>query len=339
MMSRLSSFFSGRLLAGLLLSATALCAATQIKMGTLVPVGSSYHKILMNMGERWKRETQGAVELRLYAGGKAGGEAEMVALMMEDSLQGSVLTAVGLAEVDSAAKGLQSLPMAFRSLEEVDYVGEHLQPLIEQILEKKGFVVVFWTDTGWVRFFSNKPVLHPDDMRKLKLFSWASDREQTEIVRSAGFNVVPIETADIVPSLQTGLIDAVPMPPFFALASQVDRRAPYMLEINYAPLVGACVVSKKLWLSLSEENRATIKRIGTEVGREAKNLGRRDSSDAVEAMVKRGLKVTKPSPEVVEEWRVMAEAQYGKIRGRMIPADIYDKAMECLREYRAREQK
>lgn len=311
-------------------------SAKAIKIGTLGPVGSTYHKILQTMGEAWKRESKGAVDLRVYAGGKAGGEAEMVGLMMEDGLQAAVLTAVGLGEIDSSARGLQTFPMGFRTLEEVDHVGEKLQPTLEGALAKKGFVVLFWTDVGWVRIFANRPVMTPDDVRKLKLFAWAGDHEQTDIVKSAGFNVVPIETADIVPSLQTGLIDAVPMPPFFALASQVDRRAPYMLKINYAPLVGACVITRKAWETIPESLRPALLAAGRIAGNETRAAGRRESEEAEVAMVKRGLKVITPTPEAIEDWRRMCEAQYPKIRGRIMPAAIFDEAMAAIREVRAK---
>jgi TRAP-type C4-dicarboxylate transport system substrate-binding protein len=38
------------------------------------------------------------------------------------------------------------------------------------------------------------------------------------------YQPVAIETADILPGLQTGLIDAVPATPFFALAGQFNGR-------------------------------------------------------------------------------------------------------------------
>ena len=45
-------------------------------------------------------------------------------------------------------------------------------------------------------------------------------QKRNEIVKAAGFQPIPLETADILPGLKTGLIDAVPAPPFFALAGQ-----------------------------------------------------------------------------------------------------------------------
>src|SRR5262245_38570640 len=93
---------------------------TRIKLGTLVPVGTSYEKSLKAMADSWRKDSGGAVEVTIFAGGKLGGEAEMVGLMKVNSLQAAMLTAVGLTEIEPAVAGLQNIPMGFRSFEEVD---------------------------------------------------------------------------------------------------------------------------------------------------------------------------------------------------------------------------
>jgi hypothetical protein len=50
-----------------------------------------------------------------------------------------------------------------------------LQPRLEGDLKEKGFVVLSWADTGWVRFFSKEPVIRPEDLRPTNLFAWAGD--------------------------------------------------------------------------------------------------------------------------------------------------------------------
>jgi TRAP-type C4-dicarboxylate transport system substrate-binding protein len=314
-------------------------AAPKMKLGTLVPVGTSYHKSLMTMGETWRKESAGTVDLNLFAGGKLGGEAEMVGLMKLNSLQFAMLTAVGLSEIEPGVTALQNIPMGFRTLDEVDYVGEKLRPKLEKRLADKGFIVLFWTDAGWVRFFANKPVTHPDDLKKLKLFSWSGYPAQVEIYKSAGFNAVPLETADIVPSLQTKLIDAVPLPPFFAMASQVDTRAPNMVEVNWAPIVGALVVRKESWEKIPAEVRAKLMAAAATAGNDIKAAGRKEMTESVTAMEKRGLKVTKLTPELETEWRKTAESVYPQIRGKIVPEDVFDEALKLLAEYRANQQK
>lgn len=324
------------LTAALTVAFGAVAASTRVKLGTLAPVGTSYHKSLMKMGESWRKDSNGDVNMVIFAGGAQGGEAEMVGLMKANSLQAAMLTAVGLMEIEPAVAGLQNIPMGFRTLDEVDHVGAQMQPMLEKRLAAKGFIVLFWSDAGWVRFFSNKPVQRPDDLKKLKLFSWSGYPEQVQVYKDAGFNAVPLETADIVPSLQTKLIDAVPAPPFFAMAGQMDTRAPFMLELNWAPLVGALVVRKESWEKIPAEVRAKLAATAATAGKEIKAAGRKESDESVAAMEKRGLKVTKITPEIEAEWRAAAEAVYPKVREKLVPPDIFDQTMKLLQEYRAK---
>ena len=144
-----------------------------------------------------------------------------------------------------------------------------------------------------------------------------------------------METADIVPNLQTGLLEAVPMPPFFALASQVDTRAPYMLTVNWAALVGACVVRRETWEAISPDIRAKLLATATQAGLEITATARRESDESVAAMEKRGLKVTVATPEIQKQWIGFAESVYPKIRGHMVPADVFDETLKLLTEYRS----
>jgi hypothetical protein len=52
-------------------------------------------------------------------------------------------------------------------------------------------------------------------------------------------------------------------------------------------------------------------------------------------MEKRGLKVTKVTPEAEEQWREAIAKQEDGIRGKIVPADMYDEAQRLLKEYRA----
>jgi TRAP-type C4-dicarboxylate transport system substrate-binding protein len=309
-------------------------AATRIRLATLAPSGSVYHKSLLTLREQWRSLSNRQVDLLVYADGKLGGEAEVVRLMGLNSIQAAMLTVVGLSEIDEGVEGLQSIPMGFRDFAEVDHVGQKLQPLLEQRLAAKGYVVLGWSDAGWIRFFTKKPVVYPNDLKPLKLFSWAGNPEVVSIYRSAGFTATALETADIVPGLETGLIEAVPCPPVFALKTQIDRRAPHMLEINWAPLVGAIVVNQKTWNSLPAELRQPLLQAARDTVKQIRAAGRKESDESVKAMVQRGLQVTRLDAEVVQEWRALAEQTYPKIRGKVVPAEVFDQTIRILQEYR-----
>jgi len=310
-------------------------APIKIKLGTLAPKDSSPHQSLKAMAASWRQAPGGGVQLTIFTDGTQGGEADMVRRMRIGQLQAAMLTGTGMAEIDDSVTALQTMPMVYRSLDEVDYVREKLRPKLEQRLADKGFVVLFLADAGWVKFFSRKPVVYPDDLKRQKLFAWAGDNKALEIMKAAGYQPIPLETADILPGLQTGLIDAVPAPPFFALAGQFYGPAPHMLDMNWAPLVGACVITKKTWDKIPSDAQKAMREAAEKAGDEVRAQARKEMTEAVKAMKKRGLVVHELTPEAETAWRGVAESVYPKIRGTLVPADMFDEVQALLAEYRA----
>lgn len=313
----------------------AIAAAVRLKVATLAQTGTSYHKSLLRLREQWREVSGGQVDLIIYPDGRLGGEGKTVDLLNIGAIDAAVLTAVGLTKIERGVNGLQSFPMGFRTLEQVDYVGERLRPVLEPYFDRKGFFVLFWSDAGWVKFFTTRPVRLPEDLRRLKLFVWAGDPRTIELYRANGFQVVPLETSEIVTALQTGMIEAVPCPPIFALTTQLYRKARYMPDINWAPLVGAMIVRKQAWEMISEELRPKLRQIAERIGQEIKLEGRREAEEAIQAMVQRGLQVIKLGPEIVERWREEAWKAYPQIRGALVPEDVFDEAVRLIKEYEA----
>jgi TRAP-type C4-dicarboxylate transport system substrate-binding protein len=307
----------------------------RLKLGTLAPNGTSYHKSLQAMGEKWRKVSAGAVQLTIFPGGTQGSEADMVGLMQTGNLDAALLTADGLSQIDRGALALQVMPLAFRNLEEVDFLTDKLRPNLEARLAAKGYLVLFWADSGWVRFFSKSPVVHPDDLRKLKVFAWASYAEEYDLWKAGGFNPVALETSGIPQGLLSGTISAVPTVPIFALAAQLDTQAKHMLELNWGPLVGALVVHKKSWDRVPASAREAMLKIAEETGRQVKTAGRAENAASVAAMVKRGLIVHPVTPEVEAEWIAVVDKVKDQIRDKLVPADMFDEAQRLLKERRA----
>jgi len=310
-------------------------APVLIRLGTLAPTGSSYHRALLEMGEKWRDATAGNIKLVIFPDGRQGGEADMVRKMRAGQINAGMLTVVGLSDIDRAVACLQYMPMMFQSWEEVDYVREKLGPQLEKRLLDKGFVVLCWGDAGWVRFFSKIPVQRPGDLRKMKVFAWAGDSYQIDLMKNLGYQPITLEVADILPGLQTGLIDAAAVTPYFALAGQCDGPAPNMLELNWVPIVGATVVKKEIYDKFPPQSLEAIRKAAVAAGEKLRSFSRRENEEAVTAMRKRGLKTIPVAPEVELEWRHLAESVYPKIRGKMVPADMFDEVQRLLAERRS----
>jgi len=318
-----------------LMGASALASDKPLRIGTLAPKNSLYHRQLLEIGEAWRQAQGGNAKYVVFPDGSQGGEAELARRMRIGQLQGALLSIVGLSEIEPSINALQSIPLLFKTWDEVDHVREKMRTSMEKKFLDKGFVVLAWGDAGWVRFFSKDALMRPDDFKKMKFFSFAGESEQQEIMKSLGFTPVPLETTDILPSIQTGMINVVPSTPYFALATQIYGKVPHMLEINWAPVVGALVVTQKAWDDMSPAGRQALRSAGEKAGVLIRNKARQEVEEAVEAMRKRGLVVNKPNPDQLREWQELADKLYPRIRGNLVPAETFDEVFQHVKAYRS----
>jgi TRAP-type C4-dicarboxylate transport system substrate-binding protein len=75
-------------------------------------------------------------------------------------------------------------------------------------------------------------------------------------------------------------------------------------------------------------------RSAQEAGELIQTRSRQESTEAIEAMKKRGLQVHPVPPELEREWRDMVAQLYPKIRGSIVPAATFDAVQKLVAEYR-----
>jgi len=322
-----------RVLLAFLLAAVSLPAQTIIRLGTLVPKGSPWHEILLNMGEEWKKASGGKIELRIYPGGEQGDEPEMVQKVRIKKLQSVALSGAGLSGIDADITALE-IPMMLSSYEELDYVRDHISDRLEKGLLQHGLVVLNWGDAGWVHFFTKQPAMRPDDIRKMKLCVLQGDNSTFELYRINGFNPVALAATDILTGLQTGLIDAFQSPPLFALSNQWFGGARNMLDIPFAQLVGATVIDKEVWDKIPAPVQKEMMTSAKKAGVSLRDEIRKAESNSIPMMQQFGLNVVKPDPKALAEWHQLAEGIWPKLRGTVVPADLFDQVKRLRDDYR-----
>jgi TRAP-type C4-dicarboxylate transport system substrate-binding protein len=322
--------------AALALPRLALGATTRLRFATLVPRGSLYHRVLLEIGEAWRRAEGLEGGFTVFTDGVQGDELDIVRRMRIGQLNGAMISVVGLGAIEPGVTALQYMPLMFRSWEEVDAASQRLRPLLEHRIAARGYVVLYWGEAGWVRFFSKTPAVRPSDFQRLKIFSWSGTPEQVELMRALGYRPVSLETADILPGLQTGLINAVPVIAGWALAAQVDAIASHMLDMRWVPITGAAVMTRQAWEGISPAGQAAVRAASARAGDTLRAERERADQAAIEAMRRRGLKVHATTPEAEAEWQQLVAAAYPRIRGGMVPADVFDLVQQALAEFRAR---
>ena len=324
-------------LIGLCLAGTGTArAADVIKIASIAPSGSIYHRVLQEIGEAYRVSQGPGSRAIVYADSLQGTEADTVRRMRVGQLDASMLSITGLSRIDTSVTALQFMPMMFRSWQEVDHVREQLRPEFEAKLAARGFVVLMWGEAGWVQFFTREAISYPNEFKRTPVWVWDGYPAQVDIMKSMGFRPVPLPIADILPGLETGLLDTVPVAPMWALAGQFDRVTHHMLPINWVPIVGATVFRKKRFDALAPHVREAVMaaaRAGSDKLRAHRAI---QDGHAIQAMRKRGLEVLQLTPEIERAWTDVAREAWPRVRGTMVPADTFDKVRKTLEEFRER---
>lgn len=310
--------------------------ALTFKLATLVPDRSVWGIVLSEMAAEWKEATDGQVTLRIYPGGVAGDDPDIVRKMRIGQLHAGTITLAGLTEIDSSFN-LFNVPMFFESYEEYFYVLEQLEPTLREILAKKGFELLHWGHGGWIHLFAIKEVVSVDDLKDLKLFVWAGSDRLVRWWKNRGYHPVPLAFTDVPTGLQTGMIEAMPNTPLAALSFQYFRNTPFMLEMGFGPFLGATLVTTKAWNKIDDGDRKAILASSERAAERFRTEVPDQDTKAIAEMKKRGLTVTPAdNPAIQDAWRTEAQKFAGEMRETFVPPEIYDKAIKARDDYRRR---
>ena len=335
-MSALKRFL---LLAGAALAiAPVFAAPVEIKLATLVPANTTWHKALLDMGSTWNKDTEGRVTLTVYPGGTQGDEATTLKKMRPgiDTLQASFLTVAGLGELDEAFN-VFAMPFFLETPDEEMAVEQKLTPLLEQKLQARGFHLLCWGTGGWVELFSKKPLHSLADVKAAKLFTSKGSDKWVQWYVANGFHPVALLPSDIPPQLKlsTGLIDTAPFPAYPALNLQIFRDAKYMLDVHIAPLTAALLISNSAWNRISPEDRVKVTAAAQALEKRVRAEAPKQDADSVQSMVtKGGLQVITLEPKAAAEFRAAANQLATTMRGSMVPNDVYDLAVQARDAFR-----
>ena len=304
-----------------------------IKLGTLAPVGSIWHQLLKEAAQDFESVSGGKVKLKIFAGGTMGNEGDMLKKIRIGQLQAAGLSTVGLKDVTSEPMALD-LPLLVTASEERDHLLSKIGPKLEASLAKKGYVVLSWSEIGMVRFFSTQPRPTLPAMRESKLFVWEGDPASADAWKALGFKTVVLSATDIIPSFQTGMINAIAYPPTVSLAIRLHDKAKYMSDLVLSSLTGVTVVDKKTWDKVPADLQPKLMEITRKLGQRTVEQARKMESDAIAKMKAQGLQVVKITD--LPEWRKAVDAASGTaVRGKVVPADLFDEVQRLMKEYRA----
>ncbi|MBI3296835.1 MAG: TRAP transporter substrate-binding protein DctP [Elusimicrobia bacterium] len=320
-------------LAVVLLAASAASAGV-IKFATLAPEGTEAMKVMQAIDAEVRQKTGGALKFKFYAGGRQGDERDVVRKIRSGQLHAGGFTGVGLGEVAPLVRVVDG-PWLFKDSAEVDHIYEKFAPDFEKALADAGYVLLGWTEVGFIYVFSKTAVAGPEDMRKIKIWVWEGDPIAEAAYTALGVHPIPLSITDVMTSLQTGLIDAVYNTPLYAIAMQWHEKARFIHAQPVANASGAVLVSKKAFDALPEAQRTALLEVSRKHLKTFNDLTRRLNADALAQLKKQGLSLVPPTAAALSAYEEAGRSSRRALAGRLYPAELLERVEKALAALRA----
>jgi len=306
-----------------------------IKLATLAPEGSSWVKAVRAIDQEVRQQTEGAVGLKIYPGGVQGDEDVVLRKMRIGQLQAGGFGGTGISQIFPDILALE-MPFLFADYDEVDFVLEQMDDYYRRGYEENGFVLLGWSDIGFVHILSKHPIRRVADIRQRKVWRLEDEPITQVLFRKARVTSVPLNIPDVLLGLQTNLIDVVYAPPSAAIIMQWFTRVKYVTELPINYTLGALLLDKKAFAKLLPEHQHLLRQVTKEKMRQVTLQTRRENQEALQVMLDNGLEMVTPHAQDVQTFEQLVAESTPELVGKAFSRNSYDLVQHHLQEFRQR---
>ncbi len=306
----------------------------QIKFASLAPDGSTWMNVMREFDKAIREQTNGELGFKIYPGGVAGDEKDVLRKIRLGQLHSAGFTGVGLGEVNPEVRIFDS-PFLFRNYDEVDFIQKKFFDRFAKGFEKNEYILLGWADVGFVYVYSNTPVKKLDDMKNVKMWMWEGDPVADATFKALNINPIPLSVIDVMTALQTGMVNGVYTSPLAIIALQWFTRVKYMMEMPLADAAGAVLLSKQMFDKIPTQYQEILIANANKYFQKLMKLSREDNALSIETLKKNGIQII-PSPPA-DQLKLFYEK--GKEARRMMaqklyPLELVEEVEQALIEYR-----
>lgn len=317
-----------------LLIPASIYAAT-LKIATAAPEGSGWMREMRAGATEIKQLTDGRVKIKFFAGGVMGNDKSVLRKMRVGQLHGGAFTTGSL---DSVVKNASmfSLPLVFRSHEEVDFVRSRMDADLKKLIEDAGFACFGFAGGGFALLMSELPVRTTEDIRGRKIWVPEGDNISYRAMESLGLAPVTLPITDVMTGLQAGLVEVIAASPIGALAFQWHTRVKYVTNTPLSYLYATMVINKKSFSKISSADQQIVREVMGKIYVRIDRANRIDNEAASQAMADAGIEFIDSPEDEIARWRKVAAVLVDEMqRDGEISAELYARLQSLLVQYRS----
>jgi len=235
-----------------------LAQTKELRLGLITPVGHSWNKSALVLGEKLKAATNGRLTMTVFHSGQLGNESAMMQQLQSGALDMGFIQA---AELGSRVPHLAAInaPYLVRSTPAVAKFVRHPEvlKLFDVLPSTTGTIGLGWGITGMRAIFSSKDLQSLTDIKgmKLRINPTPVFRDFYQLLGAAP---TPIPTPQVYDAMSNGQVDGLEADREFSWNQRFDKVSKVILQMNAVFMPFAAIVSGRVWQTFSAADKELI---------------------------------------------------------------------------------
>lgn len=304
-----------------------------IKFATLAPKGSIFVNVLHDIDKELQEKSGGRLRLKIYAGGVTGDEKDVIRKMRIGQLHCAGFTGIGLGDILPDVR-IFDLPFFFKDYKEVDFIKDRVKDRFSKAFEEMDYVLLGWSEVGFVYFFSNTRIDSLDTLRATKMWVWESDPMANILFSAIKLSPIPLSITDVMTSLQIGLINSVYSSPLASIDLQWFTKVKYMLDLPLADATGAVLMTKKYYDNLSPDLQQILKNVFEDNMERLTPLIREANKRSIEELKRAGIKLVYADETIVKKFEEAGKKTCESLTGQLYNRWFLKEIVNAIEGYR-----
>ena len=246
-------------------------------------------------------QSQGRLKTKLFIRGEIGPEEVLFNRLRRGQVHLAGVSASGITLVEPGLDILRA-PFLFDSIEEAGFIlDHHLKEPVTDLLYAKDMVMIDWMSAGWFNFYSTTPIRVPEDIKNRRM-RINIDAAALMFIQEVGADYVQISFSDVLPSLQTGLIDGGEQSTQLFVTGGFGEYAPYFTLSHHAYL-SAITFTNRDWFEGLPIGDQDIYRTAVPSDSWYRDFFTQANEDYLEQAIAKGYNVIELAPSQRQAWK------------------------------------